>query len=175
MPTLLELEGLLSSFSFPFSFSITLNNKQSSLQNLPKNPIFLFPSNYTSFNMKWEVEMEEIEAVLEKIWDLHDKLSDAIHTISRTHFLNSTKSFKHNNNSPNQSKFKNNKVHFLDQDFNGNGFVYFKDSEKDSAIAEAKSLNSIRAALENLEEHLGFFHVSFSLYIFQFLFIVGIF
>ncbi|CAO2838686.1 unnamed protein product [Amaranthus hypochondriacus] len=110
--------------------------------------------------MKWEVEMEEIEAVLEKIWDIHDKLSDAIHSISRTHFLNSTKSFKHNNNSPNQSKFKNNKGHSYDQDFNGNGFVYFKDSDKDSAIIEARSLNSIRAALENLEEHLGFFHTT---------------
>ncbi|KAK9145331.1 hypothetical protein Sjap_005234 [Stephania japonica] len=32
--------------------------------------------------MKWDMEMEEIEALLEKIWDIHDKLNDAIHAIS---------------------------------------------------------------------------------------------
>ncbi|KAE8694954.1 ribosome bioproteinsis protein BMS1-like protein [Hibiscus syriacus] len=37
------------------------------------------------------MEIEEIEAVLEKIWNLHDKLSNAIHSISRVHFLNSIK------------------------------------------------------------------------------------
>ncbi|KAE8717194.1 Detected protein of confused Function [Hibiscus syriacus] len=41
--------------------------------------------------MKWDMEIEEIEAVLEKIWNLHDKLSNAIHSISRAHFLNSIK------------------------------------------------------------------------------------
>ncbi|XP_057547422.1 plastid division protein PDV1-like [Amaranthus tricolor] len=107
--------------------------------------------------MKWDVEMEEIEAVLDKISDLHDKLSDAIHSISRTHFLSSTKSFKNNNNSADHNNFKSNECHFFDHDFktnneNVNGFVFFKDS----AIAEAKSLNSIRSALEHLEQQLGF-------------------
>ncbi|KAE8669865.1 hypothetical protein F3Y22_tig00112215pilonHSYRG00109 [Hibiscus syriacus] len=44
--------------------------------------------------MKWDMEIEEIEAVLEKIWNLHDKLSNAIHSISRAHFLNSIKALK---------------------------------------------------------------------------------
>jgi hypothetical protein len=30
---------------------------------------------------------EEAEAVLETIWDLHDNVSDAIHALSRAHFL----------------------------------------------------------------------------------------
>ncbi|KAD7480491.1 hypothetical protein E3N88_03627 [Mikania micrantha] len=97
--------------------------------------------------MKWEMEME-IEAVLEKIWDLHDKLSDAIHSISRSHFLHSVKSLRNSSN----------KV--------PDGFVYVKDfpieQDDDSAIHEAKSLNSIRTALENLEDQLEFFHVSFT-------------
>lgn len=120
--------------------------------------------------MKREVEMDEVEAVLEKIWDLHDKLSDEIHSISRTHFANSTKSLKNSNT--HENNFKNNNIkhqsqphnHFFDHDFkdynniNSNGFVFFKDFDKNCAIAEAKSLNSIRSALENLEEQLEFFH-----------------
>ncbi|XP_074291659.1 plastid division protein PDV1-like isoform X2 [Silene latifolia] len=104
--------------------------------------------------MKWEMEIEEVEAVLEKIWDLHDKLSDAIHSISRTHFLNSTKSLKN-------PAFFNNKSHFSDNNVgNTNGFVFVKDIDKDlSAVSEAKSLNSIRSALEHLEDQLEFFHV----------------
>ncbi|PSS34264.1 Plastid division protein [Actinidia chinensis var. chinensis] len=44
--------------------------------------------------MKWEMEIEDIEAVLENIWDLHDKLSDAIHSISRSHYLHSINSLR---------------------------------------------------------------------------------
>ena len=121
--------------------------------------------------MKWDVEMEEIEAVLDKISDLHDKLSDAIHSISRTHFLNSTKSFKNNNNSADHNNFRSNECHLFDHGFktnneNVNGFVFFKDS----AIAEAKSLNSIRSALEHLEQQLGFLDVSFSLHAYKLFF-----
>uniref|UniRef100_A0A7C9DFB4 Plastid division protein PDV1 n=1 Tax=Opuntia streptacantha TaxID=393608 RepID=A0A7C9DFB4_OPUST len=91
--------------------------------------------------MKFEMEIQEVEAVLEKIWDLHDKLSDAIHSISRTHFSKSF-NFQHHHDTRN------------------NGFVFVKDDDRDkeSAILEAKSLNSIRSALENLEDHLEFFH-----------------
>ncbi|KAK9724725.1 hypothetical protein RND81_05G094700 [Saponaria officinalis] len=99
------------------------------------------------------MKIEEVESVLEKIWDLHDKFSDTIHSISRTHFINSTKSHK------NPDVFKN-KPNFSDQFGdnivdNSNGFVFVKDF---SAISEAKSLNSIRCALENLEDQLEFFH-----------------
>ena len=102
--------------------------------------------------MKWEMEIEEIEAVLEKIWDLHDKLSDAIHSISRVHFL-SIKSLRKSD--------KNKPLNNVDE--NRFGFVYAKDfraDDDDLAIQEAKSLNAIRTALENLEDQLEFFHVS---------------
>ena len=110
--------------------------------------------------MKWEMEIEEIEAVLEKIWDLHDKLSDAIHSISRVHFL-SIKSLRKSD--------KNKPLNNVDE--NRFGFVYAKDfraDEDDLAIQEAKSLNAIRTALENLEDQLEFFHVSLLLMCFFF-------
>ncbi|GLT38757.1 hypothetical protein SLA2020_129830 [Shorea laevis] len=99
--------------------------------------------------MKWDMEIEEIEAVLEKIWDLHDKLSDAIHSISRAHFLDSIKSLR---------KTDKNK---LLGDENRAGFVIIKDfrvDDSDAAIQEAKSLSAIRTALENLEDQLEVFH-----------------
>lgn len=100
------------------------------------------------------MEVDEIEAVLEKIWDLHDKLSDAILLISRTHFLNSLKSLK---------KSERKKIYGENGDGNRDGFVFVKDFRVDGsdlAIQEAKSLNEIRTALENLEDQLEFFHVS---------------
>ncbi|GMI99654.1 PLASTID DIVISION1 [Hibiscus trionum] len=104
--------------------------------------------------MKWDMEIEEIEAVLEKICDLHDKLSDAIHSISRAHFLNSIKALRKSDD----------KKLFNDGgggDDNRTGFVFVKDfriDDGESAIQEAKSLNAIRTALENLEDQLEFFH-----------------
>lgn len=117
--------------------------------------------------MKWEMEVEEIEAVLEKIWDLHDKLSDAIHSISRAHFLNSIKS--HNRKSQSNDDFflpkkRASGVAAANGDNNRAGFVYFKDysvgldADATDALQEAKSLNVIRTALENLEDQLEFFH-----------------
>ncbi|KAK8657247.1 hypothetical protein V6N13_035497 [Hibiscus sabdariffa] len=104
--------------------------------------------------MKWDMEIEEIEAVLEKICDLHDKLSDAIHSISRAHFLNSIKALR-----------KSDKRNLFNDvgggDDNRTGFVFVKEFRIDdgnSAIEEAKSLNAIRTALENLEDQLEFFH-----------------
>lgn len=94
------------------------------------------------------MEMEEIEAILEKIWDLHDKLSDTIHSISRTHFLNSIKTLR---KSPNHKSSSD----------DGLGFVFVKDirlEADDSLIQEAKSLNAIRTALENLEDQLEVYH-----------------
>lgn len=106
--------------------------------------------------------MEEVEAVLEKIWDLHDKLSDAIHSISRSHFLLSVKALRSSNDLFDRAADNNKKV--SDDEVKG-GFVYVKDfpieEDAHSAIHEAKSLNSIRTALENLEDQLEFFHVSF--------------
>ncbi|KAL4575762.1 hypothetical protein LXL04_011847 [Taraxacum kok-saghyz] len=109
--------------------------------------------------MIWEMEMEQVEAVLEKIWDLHDKLSDAIHSISRSHFLHSVKALRNSNDLFERAADNNKKV--SDDEVKG-GFVYVKgfpiEEDDDSAIHEAKSLNSIRTALENLEDQLEFFH-----------------
>ncbi|KAL9266584.1 Plastid division protein PDV1-like protein [Drosera capensis] len=92
---------------------------------------------------------EEIEAEMEKIWDLHDKLSDVIHSISRAHFINSIKNNKNKKNS------YGNGVNEI-----GNGFVYVKESEKEKeeVVVEARSLHGIRAALEDLEEQLEVLH-----------------
>lgn len=107
--------------------------------------------------MKWEMEIDEVEAVLEKIWDLHDKLSDAIHSISRAHFLNSVTAQR---KSDKKKLCVNEAISYE----NRGGFVYMKDfraaDDDNSAIQEAKSLNSIRTALENLEDQLEFFYVS---------------
>ncbi|KAJ8748098.1 hypothetical protein K2173_023500 [Erythroxylum novogranatense] len=98
------------------------------------------------------METEEVEAVLEKIWDLHDKLSDAIHSISRAHFLNSVKTLR---------KSDKKKLYSDAVDNNQAGFVFVKDfrvDDNESVMQEAKSLNAIRTALENLEDQLEFFH-----------------
>ncbi|KAI3471195.1 hypothetical protein Pfo_027858 [Paulownia fortunei] len=110
--------------------------------------------------MKWEMEVDEIEAVLEKIWDLHDKLSDAIHSISRAHFLNSIK----NPTRKSDEFYFHRKKKSADDDpenKSGPGFVFVKEfrvDEDEPAVQEAKSLYAIRTALENLEDQLEFFH-----------------
>ncbi|KAA8533650.1 hypothetical protein F0562_030916 [Nyssa sinensis] len=111
--------------------------------------------------MKWEMELEEIEAVLEKIWDLHDKLSDAIHSISRTHYLNSVKSLRKSDDVFIPRSFEKKKPFHDSDDNHRAGFVFMKDfrvDDDDSVIQEAKSLNAIRTALENLEDQLEFLH-----------------
>lgn len=108
--------------------------------------------------MKWDMEIEEIEAVLEKIWDLHDKLSEAIHSISRDHFLASTKHLRKSDN--NNNKDSNNTPIPLPHTALFPFIHEFRVDLDDSAIQEARSLNAIRTALENLEDQLEFFHVS---------------
>lgn len=116
--------------------------------------------------MKWDMEIEEIEAVLEKIWDLHDKLSDAIHSISRAHFLNSVKALRNSSEKKKKSGlhhvYGGNDAVAAAVEEKGAGFVFVKDFrvEQDDELREAKSLNAIRTALENLEDQLEFFHVS---------------
>jgi hypothetical protein len=110
--------------------------------------------------MKWE--MEEVESVLEKIWDLHDKVSDAIHSISRSRFLKSI--------GKKSKPVTSDGISTAPPPAGGggggadrrNGFVFMKGFD-DTAVsmAEAKSLSSIRTALEDLEDQLDFFHVRF--------------
>ncbi|RID69300.1 hypothetical protein BRARA_C01400 [Brassica rapa] len=105
-----------------------------------------------------EMEIEEIEAVLEKIWDLHDKLSDEIHFISRSHFLNSVKPPA--NRSENTKK-KKKKSQGLGEEKKQQGYVFIKgfdNNDENATIQEAKSLYAIRTALEHLEDQLEFFH-----------------
>ncbi|XP_072965499.1 plastid division protein PDV1-like [Typha angustifolia] len=92
--------------------------------------------------MEMEMEMGGIEAALERIWDLHDKISDEIHAISRAHFLKSIKVLG-----------KSGRCGKGGADRDAGAEV-----EDDAAVAEAKSLNAIRTALENLEDQLEFFH-----------------
>ncbi|KAJ4875699.1 Plastid division protein PDV1 [Raphanus sativus] len=107
-----------------------------------------------------EMEMEEIEAVLEKIWDLHDKLSDEIHLISRSHFLKSVKP------PPRSEEKKKRNSHHSAEEKPQQGYVFIKgfpvNDNNDSAIQEAKSLNAIRTALEHLEDQLEFFHTIYT-------------
>ncbi|KAJ6845550.1 plastid division protein PDV1 [Iris pallida] len=115
--------------------------------------------------MRWD-EMNNIEPMLETIWDLHDRLSDAIHSVSRSHFLNSIKTLE-SGPSPEAKRRAANGGGGAgigggadDHDGRG-GFVFVKGFRVDddgAAMAEARSLNAIRTALENLEDQLEFFH-----------------
>lgn len=90
----------------------------------------------------------EVEAVLETIWDLHDKVSDAIHALSRAHFLRAVRR-RASGDKP-------------------AGLVYVKagglgacDADEVASLAalaeEARSLHAIRAALEDLEDQFECF------------------
>lgn len=101
--------------------------------------------------MRWDAA--DAEAVLERIWDLHDRLSDAILAVSSTHFLTAPP--------PRPSACARR-----------NGYVFFKGRPEGAAedgggsalaaaagaMAEARSLHAIRSALEVLEDHLEFVH-----------------
>lgn len=100
---------------------------------------------------------EEAEAVLETIWDLHDKVSDAIHALSRAHFLRAVRR----------------RASASAADKPAAGLVYVKGAGlgvgargADEVVAlaalaeEARSLHAIRAALEDLEDQFECFLVS---------------
>ncbi|XP_062182904.1 plastid division protein PDV1-like [Phragmites australis] len=96
------------------------------------------------------MEPEEVEAVLETIWDLHDKVSDVIHALSRAHFLRAVRR---------RATAAGDKP---------TGLVYVKVGglaagygDEAAALAafaeEARSLHAIRAALEDLEDQFECF------------------
>ena len=101
---------------------------------------------------------EEVEAVLETIWDLHDKVSDAIHALSRAHFLRAVR-----------RRAARRRAAAGDSPA---GLVYVKggglaavgggdEAPPLAALAEeARSLHAIRAALEDLEDQFECFLVS---------------
>lgn len=105
--------------------------------------------------MKWDMEIDEVEAVLGKIWDLHDKLSDAIHSVSRAHFLNTVRNVKQKSDDSRKKQSGDS----ADENRTP-GYVYVKDfGFYGESVQEAKSLNLIRTALENLEDQVEFFRV----------------
>ena len=93
------------------------------------------------YNLRQILELEEIEVILEKIWDLHDKLSDAIHSISQSHFLNSVKALRKHHNNNNNNNINKKKQFNLEndaiEDISQAEFVFVKDfqvNNDDSAI-----------------------------------------
>ncbi|GAA0176609.1 hypothetical protein LIER_29571 [Lithospermum erythrorhizon] len=161
------------------------------------------------------MKVQQIEAMLDKIPNIHDKLSETIHSISQSHFRTTLQNTINNSHYQNNFVFNNHfqplngqtdrnncdfiKIHGpvhghadrnncefvkdfrpvngkVDRDYceavNGrvdrNGYVFVKEYVKadveddvDSVVKEAKSLDSIRTALENVEEQLELLHVSF--------------
>ena len=98
------------------------------------------------YNLKQILELEEIEANLEKIWDLHNKLSNAIHSISQSHFLNFVKALRkhHNNNNIINKKKQFNLENDAVEDISRAGFVFVKDfrvNDDNLAIQEANGKN----------------------------------
>ncbi|XP_066316876.1 plastid division protein PDV1-like [Miscanthus floridulus] len=99
---------------------------------------------------------EEAEAVLETIWDLHDKVSDAIHALSRAHFLRAV----HRHASASGDKPAAGLVYVK-----GGGLgLGARGGDEVAALAalaeEARSLHAIRAALEDLEDQFECFLVT---------------
>ncbi|EAY73086.1 hypothetical protein OsI_00961 [Oryza sativa Indica Group] len=89
------------------------------------------------------MEPEEAEAVLETIWDLHDKVSDAIHALSRAHFLRAVR--RHSKPAEGLVRVK------------GGDGVDDEAAALDAVAEEARSLHAIRAALEDLEDQFECF------------------
>nr|ACG32184.1 hypothetical protein [Zea mays] len=92
---------------------------------------------------------EQEEAVLETIWDLHDKVSDAIHALSRAHFLRAVRR-RSSASAPGLVDVK------------GGGLgLGARGGDEVVALAalaeEARSLHAIRAALEDLEDQFECF------------------
>ncbi|GJN00069.1 hypothetical protein PR202_ga17223 [Eleusine coracana subsp. coracana] len=97
-------------------------------------------------------DVAEAEATLERIWDLHDRLSDAILAASRARLLLPSPPPPHPAPSGGGGGGRN-------------GFVFVKGggdevaaAEAVAAAAETRSLHTIRSALEDLEGHLEFLH-----------------
>uniref|UniRef100_A0A0E0JFS9 Plastid division protein PDV1 n=1 Tax=Oryza punctata TaxID=4537 RepID=A0A0E0JFS9_ORYPU len=93
------------------------------------------------------MEPEEAEAVLETIWDLHDKVSDAIHALSRAHFLRAVRR-RGGGSKPAEGLVS----------VKGCDVVVDDEAAALDAVAEeARSLHAIRAALEDLEDQFECF------------------
>ncbi|KAG8058659.1 hypothetical protein GUJ93_ZPchr0002g25289 [Zizania palustris] len=116
--------------------------------------------------MRWDAAGSG--AVLERIWDLHDRLSDAILAVSRAHFLPPQPQTTVASAPPARDGDGRNGYVFVKgvkggggggggggEDGGGTGSARAAAAE---ALAEARSLHAIRTALEDLEDHLEFLH-----------------
>ncbi|RLN07713.1 plastid division protein PDV1 [Panicum miliaceum] len=104
--------------------------------------------------MRWDAA--EPEAVLERIWDLHDRLSDAILASSRAHLLLPPPPPPPTAPPAGGARLRGGGGGGRD------GCVFVKGGggcgAAAEAVAEARSLHAIRSALEDLEDHLQFLH-----------------
>ncbi|PUZ74992.1 hypothetical protein GQ55_1G111800 [Panicum hallii var. hallii] len=102
--------------------------------------------------MRWDAA--EPEAVLERIWDLHDRLSDAILASSRAHLL-----LPPPPPPPTAPPAGGARLRCGGGGGGRDGGVFVKGcAGAAEAVAEARSLHAIRSALEDLEDHLQFLH-----------------
>jgi hypothetical protein len=110
--------------------------------------------------MRWDAA--EAEAALERIWDLHDRLSDAILAVSRAHLLLPAPPPPPVPSAPSAKGAhrvgvgRNGCVFVKGGAAGGGGEALTAAAE---ALAEARSLHAIRSALEDVEDHLEFLHV----------------
>lgn len=145
----------------PFRFpSLSPRPPRLASPSLPPNP------HRQPAAMRWDAA--ETEAVLERIWDLHDRLSDAILASSRAHLLLPPPPPPPPQPAPSAPSAKG--AH-LRGGGGRNGCVFVKGgggcggrdggealAAAAEAVAEARSLHAIRSALEDLEDHLEFLH-----------------
>lgn len=103
-------------------------------------------------------EEEEIEGVMEKAWDLHDKMSDAIATLSKSHFLLNSIHYHHETTtgSENLGSF----IHIPNTPcFAAADAMQEEKGGEENQVAETISLNTIQSTLEALEDQLHFLHI----------------
>lgn len=119
-----------------------------------------------------EMGGEEMEAVMERAWDLHDRISDAILSLSKSHFIHSIRKKPPSSLPPSFSAPGNQDHGCLKHDQNAaqqhisNGAPApgpFPPNcadflQEEDLFAETRSLNAIRNALEVLENQLYFLH-----------------
>ncbi|PWZ29734.1 Plastid division protein PDV1 [Zea mays] len=104
--------------------------------------------------MWWDAS--EAEVALERIWELHDRLSDAILAASRAHLL-----LPAPQPPPVPSAPPAKGAHRVSG--GRNGCVFVKGGGEAlaaaaEAVSEVRSLHAIRSALEDVEDHLEFLH-----------------
>ncbi|WVZ77043.1 hypothetical protein U9M48_024946 [Paspalum notatum var. saurae] len=106
--------------------------------------------------MRWDAA--EAEAALERIWDLHDRLSDAILACSRALLLLPAPPppppLAPAPSAPPAAKPARSGCVFVKCGGGDGGEAL----AAEDALAEARSLHAIRSALEDLEDHLEFLH-----------------